>query len=56
MMPWDVATQWNSTFDMLEFVLLYHKPLDKLTGMWEMKLQLYELSEIEWTIKSFQVS
>jgi len=35
---------------MLEFALLYRKLLDELTGMWEMKLQLYELSEIEWTI------
>ena len=49
-MPRDVATQWNSTFDMLEFALLYCKPLDELTGIWEMKLQSYELSEMEWTI------
>jgi len=50
MMPWDVATQWNSTFDMLEFTLLYRKLLDELTGIREMKLQSYELSEIEWMI------
>ena len=35
---------------MLEFVLLYPKLLDELTDIREMKLRLYELSEIEWTI------
>jgi len=35
---------------MLEFTLLYCKPLDELTGIHEMKLRSYELSEIEWTI------
>ena len=50
MMPRDVATRWNSTFDMLEFALLYHEPLDALTSLREMKLRAYELSEGEWKI------
>jgi hypothetical protein len=50
MMPCDVATRWNSTFDMLEFALLYRKPLDDLTNNREMKLRSYELSEEEWII------
>lgn len=49
-MPRDVATRWNSTFDMLEFAILYRKPLDDLTNKREMKLRLYELSEAEWKI------
>ena len=49
-MPRDVATRWNSTFDMLEFALLYRKPLDDLTNNREMKLRSYELSEEEWVI------
>jgi hypothetical protein len=50
MMPRDVVTRWNSTFDMLEFALLYRKPLDDLTNDREMKLRSYELSEEEWII------
>ena len=49
-MPHDVTTCWNSTFDMLEFALLYHEPLDALTSLWEMKLRAYELSKGEWKI------
>jgi hypothetical protein len=50
MMPRDVATGWNSTFDMLQFALAYRTPLDDLTGIREMKLRSYELSEEEWKI------
>jgi hypothetical protein len=50
MMPRDVSTRWNSTFDMVEFALLYRKPLDDLTSLREMKLRVYELSEEEWRI------
>ena len=49
-MPRDVSTRWNSTFDMLEFALLYREALDDLTGIREMKLRNCELSEQEWTI------
>jgi predicted nucleic acid-binding Zn ribbon protein len=37
-------------FDMLEFVLLYHGPLDALTSLQEMKLRACELSKGEWKI------
>ena len=50
MMPHNVSTQWNSTFNMLQFALTYHMPLDNLTGIWEMKLRSYKLSEEEWKI------
>jgi hypothetical protein len=50
MMPRDVSTRWNSTFDMLKFALAYREPLDDLTGSREMKLRAYELTEDEWKI------
>ena len=49
-MPHDVATQWNLTFDILHFALVYCMPLDGLTDIEEMKLSLYELSEEGWKI------
>ena len=32
MMPRDVSTRWNSTFDMLDFALTYRRALESLTG------------------------
>ncbi|KAF8811851.1 hypothetical protein BYT27DRAFT_7028619, partial [Phlegmacium glaucopus] len=31
MMPRDVSTRWNSTFDMVKFALAYREPLNDLT-------------------------
>ena len=50
MMPHDVSTQWNCTFDMLKFALAYREALNDLTGSQEMKLRAYELTEDEWKI------
>lgn len=50
MMPWDVATQWNSTYDMLEFAVKYRGALDAITGDKEMRLQRYEMDDEEWNI------
>ena len=50
MMPRDVSTRWNSTFDMVQFAIEYHEPLNDLTGCWAMKLRDYELTEEEWKI------
>jgi hypothetical protein len=37
-MPHDVATQWNSTFDMLDFALEYCKAIDMMSGNKNMDL------------------
>ena len=49
-MPRDVSTRWNSTFDMVQFAVAYHEPLNDLTGSRAMKLRNYELTEEEWQI------
>jgi hypothetical protein len=49
-MPRDVATRWNSTFDMLEFALEYRKALDAISGDRDMDLRQFELDEFEWKI------
>lgn len=50
MMPRDVTTRWNSTYDMLEFALAFREALDTITGEKEMKLRKYEMDEEEWEI------
>ena len=50
MMPRDVSTRWNSTYDMLIFSLQYRDALDHITGDRDMKLRLYEMDDDEWTI------
>ena len=50
MMPRDVSTRWNSTFDMVQFAVAYREPLNDLTGCRAMKLRDYELTEEEWRI------
>jgi hypothetical protein len=49
-MPRDVTTRWNSTYDMLKFALEYRKAIDILTADRQNELRNYELSEREWTI------
>lgn len=50
MMPRDVTTRWNSTYDMLVFALEYRKAIDDIAGSRELKLRKFELNETEWTI------
>jgi hypothetical protein len=49
-MPHDVTTCWNSTYDMLKFMLEYHKAINILTADRQNKLCNCELSEWEWMI------
>ena len=50
MMPRDVTTRWNSTYDMLEFAVEYREALESITGNQKMKLRQYELTEDDWKI------
>ena len=50
MMPRDVSTRWNSTYDMLEFAVDNREALDAITGNQKMKLRNFELSEEDWEI------
>jgi len=47
-MPRDVVTRWNSTYDMLVFALKYRKAIDEISGDREMRK--YELEEEEWDL------
>ena len=50
MMPRDVATRWNSTYDMLEFAIEFREALDTITGEKEMRLRKYKMDNEEWEI------
>ena len=50
MMPCNITTQWNSTFNMLDFAVEYQEVLDSITGNQKMKLRQYELIEEDWEI------
>ncbi|GLB44041.1 hypothetical protein LshimejAT787_1502250 [Lyophyllum shimeji] len=49
-MPRDVRTRWNSTYDMLSFALSYKEGLVALTGDVTNGLRAFELSVAEWEI------
>ena len=49
-MPWDISTCWNSTFDMLKFTIWYHVTIDVMTAIWEYDLCKYKLGSAEWNI------
>jgi hypothetical protein len=42
MMPRDVTTRWNLTYNMLEFALTFREALDTITGEKDMKLRMKE--------------
>jgi hypothetical protein len=48
MMPRDVTTRWNSTYDMLDFSTEYWAALDIMTADRDMNLRKFELSKKEW--------
>ncbi|KIK12157.1 hypothetical protein PISMIDRAFT_74981, partial [Pisolithus microcarpus 441] len=48
--PRDVLTHWNSTFDMVSFVVEYRTPVDALTDKRHLGLAAYALDEHEWLV------
>jgi len=50
MMPRDVRTRWNSTYDMLVFAIEHREALESITGKQRMKLRQYELTEEDWKL------
>ena len=50
MIPRDVHTRWNATYDMLDFAYDYRKAINKITDIRDMKLRLYEIEAHEWEI------
>jgi len=50
LIPRDVVTRWNSTYDMMQFVLKYRQPIDGITANKELKLRKYELDNEDWRI------
>ena len=49
-MPRDVATRWNSTYEMLDFAYKYRRPYNEICSNRDMKMRAYELSNDEWKI------
>jgi hypothetical protein len=50
MMPRDVATHWNYTFEMLSFAYTYRDAYNELTSNQDMKMRKYEIEDLEWEI------
>ncbi|KAF8546756.1 hypothetical protein OG21DRAFT_1479622 [Imleria badia] len=49
-MPCDVVTRWNLTFDLLEYALDHRKAVDKMTQDWDLGLRKFEMGDHEWVL------
>jgi hypothetical protein len=56
LIPRDVATRWNSTYDMLRFAIKYQVAIDSITADKALKLRKFELDNTEWKIVQDLVS
>ena len=50
MMPRDVTTRWNFTYEMLSFAYTYRAAYNEITANREMGMRKYELLDTEWEI------
>ena len=48
--------RWNSTYDMMRFVLTYWQAVDQITADKALKLRRYELDNDDWAIVEDLVS
>ncbi len=49
-MPRDVATRWNYTYEMLNFAYTYRNAYNELCANRDMKMRKYEVEDSEWEI------
>ena len=49
-MPRDVATRWNYTYEMLNFAYIYREAYNQVTSNRNMNMRKYELSNKEWKV------
>ena len=52
LIPRDVKTRWNSTYNMLVMAIKYHLAIDNITANKALKLRKYELDNDDWKIIS----
>jgi len=50
LIPHDVKTRWNSTYDMLTVAFDYRLVIDNVTGNKTLKLRQYELDDGDWEV------
>jgi hypothetical protein len=50
MMPRDITTRWNYTYEMLNFAYTYREAYNELCSNRDMKLRKYEVENEEWEI------
>ena len=50
LIPRDIKTRWNSTYDMLKVMLKYCEVIDNIMANKSLKLQKFELDDEDWTI------
>ncbi|KIK82192.1 hypothetical protein PAXRUDRAFT_154324, partial [Paxillus rubicundulus Ve08.2h10] len=49
-LPRDVETRWNSTLDLLDYMLRHRKVVDGVTQRRDLGLRKYEVLDDEWTM------
>jgi hypothetical protein len=49
-MPRDITTRWNYTYEMLTFAYSYREAYNQITSNQDMKMRKYELTRKDWKI------